>query len=38
MLKKIYLELVTIRKELQEIRKILEPKHVDIYFGEEKMD
>jgi hypothetical protein len=37
-LKKIYQELVTIRKELQEIKKILEPKHVDIYIGKEKMD
>ena len=38
MIKKIYLELVAIRKELQEIKKILEPKHVDIYMGKEKIN
>lgn len=38
MLKKIYLELIAIKKELQEIKKILEPKHVDIYIGKEKMN
>ena len=38
MLKKIYLELGAIRKELQEIKKILELKHVDIYMGKEKMN
>lgn len=38
MLKKIYLELRAIRKELQEIKKILEPKHVDIYIGKEKIN
>lgn len=37
-LKKIYLELMVIKKELQEIRKIPEPKHVDIYMGKEKMN
>lgn len=38
MLKKIYQELVVIGKELQEIKEILKPKHVDIYIGNEKMN
>lgn len=38
MLRKIYRELKSIRKELQEIKEILKPKHVDIYIGREKMN
>lgn len=38
MLGKIYRELKAIRKELQEIKEILKPKHVDIYIGREKMN
>lgn len=38
MLKKIYSELVQIRKELQTIRKCLEPKHVSVFVGNEKID
>ena len=38
MLKKIYLELRAIRKELQEIKKILDLKHVDICMRKEKIN
>lgn len=38
MLRKIYQELKVIRKELQEIKEILKPKHVDIYIGKAKMN
>lgn len=38
MLKKIYLELRTIRKELQEIKKILEPKFVNILVDGKKIN
>lgn len=36
MLKKIYQELVIIRKELQDIKNILKPNSVDVFIGEEK--
>lgn len=38
MLRKIYQELNAIRKEFQEIKEILKPKHVDIYIEEVKFD
>ena len=38
MLRKIYQELKAIRRELQEIKEILKPKHVDIYIGGVKID
>jgi len=37
MLKKILAELREIKKELQEIKEILKPRHVDIYIGGEKV-
>lgn len=36
MLKKIYQELVAIRKELQDIKNILKPHSVDVFIGKEK--
>ncbi len=38
MLKKIYQELVRIRKELQEIKNLLKPKPIDIYIGKDKLN
>ena len=38
MLRTIERELKVNRKELQEIKDILKPKHVDIYIGKEKMN
>ncbi len=35
MLKKIYQELVIIRKELQDIKNILKPHSVDVFIGVE---
>lgn len=37
MLKKIYQELVTIRKELQDIKNILKPNSVDVFIGEKNL-